>query len=142
MLGSGRGGVDEADLYEWGGQGKKGEGTFKEKRPGWELPIHQLMVKHKVSVFFQGHDHLYCQQEKDGIIYQEVPQPGHPSGGTRSAEEYGYGGVILGSSGHVRVTVSESEAKVDYVRSIVPGVTRADLENGAVEHSYVLLPRR
>ena len=27
-------GVDEADLYEWGGQGKKGEGTFKEKRPG------------------------------------------------------------------------------------------------------------
>jgi len=27
---------------------------------------------------------------------------------------------------------------VDYVRSIVPGVTRSDLENGAVEHSYVV----
>ena len=27
VLGSGRGGVDEADLYEWGGQGKRGEGA-------------------------------------------------------------------------------------------------------------------
>ena len=43
-----------------------------------------------------------------------------------------------GSSGHVRVTVSEKEAKVDYVRSIVPGVTRSDLENGAVEHGYIV----
>ncbi len=70
-----------------------------------------------------------------------MPQPGHPSGGTRSAEEYGYGGVILGSAGHVRVTVGESEAKVDYVRSVVPGVTRANLENGAVEHSYSVKSR-
>ena len=70
-----------------------------------------------------------------------MPQPGHPSGGTRSAEEYGYGGVILGSSGHLRVTVDAHEAKVDYVRSIVPGVTRADLGNGVVEHSYAVQPR-
>ena len=34
--------------------------------------------------------------------------------------------------------MGESEANVDYVRSIVPGVTRADLENGAVEHSYTI----
>ena len=54
----------------------------------------------------------------------------------------GIPGVILGSSGHVRVTVEANEAKVDYVRSIVPGVTRADLENGAVEHSYTVKSRR
>lgn len=46
-----------------------------------------------------------------------------------------------GSSGHVRVTVSEKEAKVDYVRSIVPVVTRSDLENGAVEHGYIVRPK-
>jgi hypothetical protein len=94
-----------------------------------------------VSVVFHGHDHLFAKEELDGIIYQEVPQPGHPSGGTRSAEEYGYTGTILGSSGHVRVTVEADKAKVDYVRSIVPGVTRSELANASVEHSYVIKPK-
>jgi predicted phosphodiesterase len=94
------------------------------------------------ALVFHGHDHLFVKEELDGIIYQEVPQPGHPSGGTRSAEEYGYTGVILGSSGHVRVMVGENEARVDYMRSIVPGVTRSDLNNGAVEHSYAIKARR
>jgi hypothetical protein len=31
---------------------------------------------------------------------------------------------------------------VDYVRSIVPGVSRSDLENGAVEHSYSVKARK
>ena len=56
--------------------------------------------------------------ERDGVIYQEVPQPGHPRGTTRSAEEYGYrSGVILPSSGHLRVRVTPTEAAVDYVKS-------------------------
>ena len=107
----------------------------------YELPLHVPLSKNGVKIVCHGHDHLFVKEELDGIIYQEGPQPGHPSGGTRSAEEYGYSGVILGSAGHVRVTVSESEAKVDYVRSIVPGITRSDLENGAVEHSYMVKPR-
>jgi hypothetical protein len=37
--------------------------------------------------------------------------------------------------------VEENQANVDYVRSIVPGVTRSDFENGAVEHSYTVKPR-
>ncbi len=136
-----RGGVTPAPYMEWGGKNADGSDGFKEHRPGWEMPIHQLLVKTGVSAVFHGHDHLFAKEELDGIIYQEVPQPGHPSGGTRSAEEYGYTGIILGSSGHVRVTVSEKEAKVDYVRSIVPGVTRVDMENASVEHSYTLKPR-
>ena len=43
--------------------------------------------------------------------------------------------VILDSAGHVRVTVNEAKAQVDYVSNIVSGMTRSDLENGAVEHS-------
>jgi predicted phosphodiesterase len=136
-----RGGAKPADYMEWGGKNADGSEGFKQNRPGWEMPLHQLFVKHGVNVVFHGHDHLFVKEDLDGIVYQDVPQPGHPSGGTRSAEEYGYRGVILGSAGHVRVTVEENQAKVDYVRSIVPGVTRSELENGAVEHSYTVKPR-
>lgn len=136
-----RGGANTAPYMEWGGKNADGSDGFKQHRPGWEMPIHQLLVMNGVSIVFHGHDHLFVKEVLDGIIYQEVPQPGHPSGGIRSAEEYGYSGTILGSSGHVRVTVRPNEAKVDYVRSIVPGVTRGGMENGALEHSYSIKPR-
>ena len=56
-------------------------------------------------------------QDLDGIVYQLVPQPGHPKGSSRNAAEYGYkSGVILGGSGHLRVTVAANNAQVDYVR--------------------------
>ncbi|HMV46563.1 MAG TPA: hypothetical protein PLD20_05060 [Blastocatellia bacterium] len=55
-----------------------GKDGLKGHRPGWELPIHQLLVKHKVSAVFHGHDHLFAKEELDGIVYQEVSQPGHP----------------------------------------------------------------
>ena len=126
---------------EWGGKNVDGTEGFASQRPGWPLPIHQLLKKHGVNIVFHGHDHLYVKEDLDGIVYQEIPQPGHPSGGTRSATEYGYQGVILGSSGHLRVTVGESSTRVDYVRTAVPGVTMTDLANGTVEHSYEVKPR-
>lgn len=131
-----RGGAATAAYMEWGGRNADGSEGFRENRPGWDMPVHQLLVKHGVNIVFHGHDHLFAKEALDGVIYQEVPQPGHASGGTRSAGEYGYGGVILGSSGHLRVSVEGAAATIDYVRSIVPGVTRDDLKNGAVEHSY------
>jgi hypothetical protein len=127
---------------EWGGKNADGTDGFKTNRPGWEMPLHQLFVKHGVNVVFHGHDHLFAKEELDGLIYQEVPQPGHPTGGTRTAEEYGYSGVVLGSSGHLRVTVGATEAKVDYVRSIVPGVTREEIPNRTVAHSYAIKASR
>jgi len=81
-------------------------------------------VQHRVSIVFHGHDHLYARQELDGIIYQEVPQPGNEGGGriSRQAAEYGYkSGTILGGSGHLRVTVSARGAKVEYVRCAFSG---------------------
>ena len=53
VLGTGRGGIENAKLYEWGGYNQKGVWEFDTKRPGWDLPIHQLMVKNKVTIFFQ-----------------------------------------------------------------------------------------
>ena len=140
VLGSGRGGVDEADLYEWGGQGKKGEGTFKEKRPGWELPIHQLMAKHKVSVFFQGHDHLYCQQEKDGVIYQELPMPSDHGYVAYNEDRY-QSGKKLPSAGYVRVTVTPASAKVEYVRCFLPKDETSATKHGMIAHAYEVKAR-
>ena len=70
-----------ASLYEWGGRNSDGVWEFDERRPDWELPIHQLMVENGVTIFFQGHDHLYARQELDSLIYQEVPNPGDPTPG-------------------------------------------------------------
>lgn len=133
-----RGGAAVAPYMEWGGKNADGSDGFAQHRKGWPLPIHELLKKHGVNIVFHGHDHLFVKEEYDGIIYQEVPQPGHPSGGTRSAEEYGYRGTILGSSGHLRVAVSPAETTADYVRSIVPGVTRDTMANASVEYHYAV----
>jgi predicted phosphodiesterase len=113
-----RGGCEAAPFFEWGGQNLDGTEGFKEQRPGWPLPIHQLLVRNHVSIVFHGHDHLYAKQELDGLVYQECPQPGDPKGSIRSAAEYGYkSGTILSSSGHLRVKVTAGQATVTYMRS-------------------------
>ena len=137
VMGSGRGGVDECDLYEWGGKNKRGDWEFTQRRPGWELPVHQLMAKHGATIFFQGHDHLYCQQQRDGIIYQEVPMPADHGYQTYNADRY-QSGVKLPNSGHLRVTVSPENVKVEYVRSFLPKDETAQNKTGDVAHSYTV----
>ena len=139
VLGSGRGGVDQADLYEWGGRNRRGEWEFDRRRPGWELPIHQLMVKHGVSIFFQGHDHLFCRQERDGVIYQEVPMPSDHGYATYNEDRY-QSGVKLPNSGHLRVTVGPDEASVEYVRSYLPQDETAGRKSGEIAHRYTVKP--
>lgn len=137
VMGSGRGGVDECDLYEWGGRNKRGDWEFSQRRPGWELPVHQLMVKHGVTIFFQGHDHLYCQQQRDGIIYQEVPMPADHGYVAYNDDRY-QSGVKLPNSGHLRVTVSPENVKVEYVRSFLPKDETAQAKTGDIAHSYTV----
>jgi hypothetical protein len=139
VMGSGRGGVDECDLYEWGGRSKRGDWEFAQHRPGWKLPVHQLMVKHGVTIFFQGHDHLFCRQERDGIIYQEVPMPADHGYMTYNEDRY-QSGVKLPNSGHLRVTVSPENVKVDYVRSFLPKDETAQNITGDIAHSYTVKP--
>lgn len=78
MFGNGRSGVELADLYEWGGQNRRGVWEFDRTCPGWDMPIHQLMAEQHVTIFFHGHDHLFAYQELDGVIYQELPVPADP----------------------------------------------------------------
>ena len=100
VLGTGRGGIEQADSFEWGGKNRRGEDEFAAHRPGWALPIHALMVKNKVTAFFQGHDHVFARQELDGIIYQTLPQPADPNYALNYANAY-RSGDILPSSGRV-----------------------------------------
>ncbi len=138
-----RGGAEAAPLYEWGGHEPDGTDVFAHKRPGWPLPIHALLLKHRVNIVFHGHDHLYVKQDLDGIVYQEVPQPGHARyDNTRSAEEYGYkSGTLQGSSGHLRVQVRPGAALVEYVRTYLPGDENGARKNGSVSHRYEVLAR-
>jgi hypothetical protein len=138
-----RGGAEASAWYEWGGNSPEGEALFGQKRPGWPMPVHALLKQHHVQAVFHGHDHLYVHQERDGIVYQEVPQPGYGRyDNTRSAEEYGYrSGTVQGSSGHLRVSVGPRKAVVEYVRAYLPGDERDGRRNGAVSHRYELSPQ-
>ena len=140
---NGRGGVEAVPYFEWGGHSLDGSQQFAAMRPGWDLPIHQLLVKHGVSVVFHGHDHFYDRQELDGIVYQEVPQPGWV-GGERAnqAAEYGYAsGEIRASSGHLRVQVMPTAATISYVRAYLPAEETGQRTNGQVGHRYEVVAR-
>jgi len=133
-----RGGIEVARFYEWGGYNKNNEFDFKEKRPGWEKPVHQLLVDNNVSIVFHGHDHFFARQKLDGIVYQLVPQPGHRGkGASRSAKNYGYlKGDIIDGSGYIRVKVTEFSTAVDFVRTYLAADEKKGIRNGEVGFSY------
>jgi hypothetical protein len=137
VLGSCRGGIEWVDYYEWGGRNRDGEWEFDSKRPGWEMPIHQLMVKNKVTIFFQGHDHVFVKQQCDGMIYQTCPMPGESLYELYNSDAY-RSGVVLPNAGHIRVQVSASQVRVDYVRSYLPEDEDNERKNGQIAHSYAV----
>ncbi|MDH4451910.1 MAG: sulfatase-like hydrolase/transferase [Verrucomicrobiota bacterium] len=157
-----RGGTEVSDKYEWGGKNIDGSAGFATKRPGWDMPIHDLLVQNKVNVVFHGHDHLYGYQTKDGIVYLECPQPGTPnytSLGSAADGQYVDLGAnsasqLLPNSGHIRVTVGPDQAVADYVRSyrtatdpMPPDATSVFNDetptriNRSISHSFVLAPK-
>lgn len=137
ILGTGRGGVECAKLCEWGGYNKKGSYDFDKMRPTWDMPIHNLMAKNHVTIFFQGHDHLFAKQELDGVIYQEVPNPADNTYTAFNEKAYKQGDT-LPNSGFIKVIVSPRQVKVDYIRSFLPEDEDGEKRNGSIAYSYVL----
>jgi hypothetical protein len=115
-----RGGVEFAAFNEWGGKNDDGTDGFAAHRPGWDLPVHPLLVKNHVTAVFRAHDNFYARQELDGITYLMVPQPSFAGDDRiRDLENYGYKhGTFLGNSGHVRVVVSPQKVTTEYVRTL------------------------
>ena len=140
MHGGGRGGVELAHLYEWGGQNRRGNYEFDTERPNWDKPIHQLMADTGVTVFFHGHDHIWAKQELDGVIYQEVGSPADSDYEIpRWAESYTDKTTILRpNTGYTRVTVSPEQVQVDYIRAYLSKDENDERQTGEVSYSYVI----
>jgi hypothetical protein len=138
VMGTGRGGIELARGYEWGGY--DGNGTnwrFPTERPTWPQPIHQLMVANKVSIFFQGHDHIWVHQQLDGVTYQTLPEPADPNYALYNADAY-LTGERFPNTGYTRVNVTPTGVKVEYVRTWLPKDEGVGKVSGTVAFGYSL----
>jgi hypothetical protein len=138
VMGETRGGIVPAQLGEWGGYEADGRTWgFTANRPGWAMPIHQLMVQNGVNIFFQGHDHLFAREQLGGVIYQEVPMPSDSTytiGMLANADAYTSN--QMDGAGHIRVTVSRDSVIVEYVSAYLPQDEDATHKNGKTRFSY------
>jgi phosphodiesterase/alkaline phosphatase D-like protein len=135
--GTGRGGIELADLYEWGGRNKNGTWGFDARRPGWGKPIQQLMAENHVTIFFQGHDHVFVRQQLDGVVYQTLPEPADPYYTPYFMDRY-LSGDKLPNSGYTRVIVSPSGVRVEYVRTFLPADESPGQTSGMIAYTYTL----
>jgi hypothetical protein len=98
------------------------------------MPIHSLLIKYGVDVVFHGHDHFYGNQNLDGIIYQELPQPGaFENSKPNPTAAYGYKqGTFLTGTGYMKVSVNAITATFEYIGTSVSDPNR----NKIILHSY------
>jgi sugar lactone lactonase YvrE len=138
----GRGGAEMVKYGEMGGFNIDGSYGFDSQRTGWIKPVHQLFVDNNVQIYFHGHDHIYAQQEKDGVVYLEVPQPSLPQyTSANNAEAYGYtSGTILPCSGHINVEVTPDSAIVNYISGYHEDNLQLNHINGMVRHHFIVRP--
>jgi hypothetical protein len=137
VLGSQRGGIEVARLYEWGGQSGNGQNLFASQRPTWPAPIHQLFVQNRVTAFFQGHDHIWVRQELDGVTYQTISEPADPNYSLFNSDAY-LTGDKFPNSGYTRVTVSPAGVKVEYVRMYLTADETGGRTSGTVAYAYTI----
>jgi uncharacterized repeat protein (TIGR02543 family) len=136
-----RGGCEGAPYFEWGGKNADGTEGFADRRTATygadAEPLRQLMMENGVSAYFHGHDHQYVYETCDGMVYQEVPSPGMGGAGFSDYTQDDHGTYntikILPNSGHLRITVTPSQATVDYISS-------ATSNNGAINYTYTIAP--
>ena len=143
VRGYGRGGDTLVKYFEWGGYENNGTTWgFTTHRPGWSAPVHQLMVQNHVQVFFQGHDHLFATEQRDGLIYQEIGMPSDSTyniGWLANSDAY-TGANKFNGTGHIRLNVGPNLAKIEYVSAYEPYDTNATHHNRAVIYSYTISP--
>ncbi len=119
--------------FEWGGENNSGENQYKSggKRDTdgghWSHgSIHEMFVTNNVTVVFKGHDHVYVEQELDGIRYITCPTLCTPSnrdamysddGGFYNAGDYSKG-TRVDNYGYIKVGVDPYEVTVSYIGNI------------------------
>lgn len=136
VLGTGRGGVERAPLFEWGGENQNGTPGFAVNRPSWPSTIHQLFVQNHVTIFFQGHDHIYAHQQLDGVTYQSLPNPADNTYTAFNSDAYTTGEQFP-NSGYTKVSVGPNGVKVDYIREWLPQDEKPPAQvSGLLQFSY------
>jgi hypothetical protein len=144
-----RGGLTYAPYFEWGGKNLDGSWGFTTNRPGWPMPIQDLLLSNGVNAFFHGHDHLFVKEDLDingdgvaELIYQECPQPSRTNyNSIGAAAGYGYtNGVLQGNAGYLRVQVTSTNATIEYVRVYLPADETSGRTNRMVTYSYSVSP--
>ena len=136
VLGQVRGGAAWAGKYEWGGENKNGKWGFTTNRPGWTLPIQQLMATNHVTAFFHGHDHLFAREDAGGVVYQQLPSPADATYHEGDINADAYTGTLTNNSGHLRVTVAPWGVRVEYVRALLPADETPGRTNRMVDVVY------
>ena len=138
----GRGGAYAVPYVEWGGNNDNAttwafDTNRTDVNPAWTVPVHQLLVNNHVTAFFHGHDHEYAHEQRDGVVYQEVPMAADATYGFGFGEytvDGEYTLKVLPNSGHLRVTVDPvNGVTVQYVRA---SLAAAGGTNGAIADSY------
>ncbi|NPV04889.1 MAG: hypothetical protein HPY67_09175 [Syntrophaceae bacterium] len=131
-----RGGAQAAGYFEWGGKNANGTEGFADHRDAdffGTQPIHQFMVENGVSAYFHGHDHQYVYEMRNGIVYQALPSAGAASAFSGVYVEGDHGDYItirrLTSVGHLRISITPTQAIVDYYTSA-----------GTIAYSYTIAP--
>jgi hypothetical protein len=104
-VGNFRGGAEIASLYEWGGYDRSGAYLFDKMRPGWGEPIQKIMEDTGVTIFFQGHDHLFAREAVNGVVYQTLPKPAETTADKQSNPDAYPDADVLANSGYLNVTV-------------------------------------
>jgi uncharacterized protein (TIGR03437 family) len=137
VMGTGRGGIETANQYEWGGNNTDGTWGFTAERPTWPATLHQLLVANHATIFFQGHDHLFAHQVLDGVTYQSVANPADNTYTAFNADAY-TSGDIFPNAGYTKVTVSPASVKVEYIREWLPQDASATKVSGSVQFAYTI----
>jgi hypothetical protein len=140
VAGQDRGGAAIARFYEWGGYEQDGfTYGFTNRRPEFEKPIHSLFADNHVNIFFQGHDHVFAHEVLDNVTYQTVPMP---SDSTYQIGILANGDAfvsdVAGGTGHLKVTVSQSGIKVDFIQAYLPADETGNRKNGQVAFTYTI----
>ncbi len=89
-----------------------GRGGSRAWNTGEQLRIHNLMKKHKVQIFFYGHDHVFVDDIVEGIHYTLPGSCGAPWHFTK--EETGYE-RFWPESGHAQLDVTPEKATVTFI---------------------------
>ncbi len=103
-----------------------GRGGARAWNIGEQARIHALMKKHKVQIFFYGHDHVFVDDIVEGIHYTLPGSAGAPWKFTK--EETGYE-RSWPDSGHAQLDITPEKATVTFINI-----------DGRILHNFTVLP--